>query len=193
MKYIYPSLIAIAVIIIIYLWFREDGKSQIVYSHDEEKIAQHIKEIAKIKDRTIALKNKMTSDSLLNLEREKKHIAQITSLKKQIAAKKSIPTVQTVLNENHDVGELVHFYDSAIVELEHERDSLKEDLAEQHVDFTGLLSACEAELTLRQGMDSIRIKEISDLMKQNKKLRRQNRVLKVLIPVAVIGGVAIGL
>jgi|SRR6187549_2068552 len=185
MRYVYISLLAIAIAVILYLLLKP------VPEYDTTKLKKYEKAYNRTVDSLRALrladKEKLKQDSIKHLEARKKDSIQISSLKKLISIKK-VP-VQPIIDSNVDVRELVTFYDSTIVILETRIDSLNTKIEDNEERFKGMVLNYEADISASKSFIGQQADVIGGISKQNRKLKRQNTALKigvVAIPLAVV-------
>lgn len=130
---------------------------------------------------------KMKQDSVKAKITEIGYIAEITRLKKKIAEKKEIAMPEIKADSN--VRELVVYYDSTISCLEQRIDTLQNEKKTQWVSFNKILAEYDEEIKQNKMFIGQQSETIEVLSKNNKKLKRRSKILTILIPVALVGGV----
>lgn len=186
MRYIIIILIGVILAIGIIHYFRGCNKTEPAIIDIQKADTIYRVKIDSIHALRKADLEKMKQDSVKAKVAETVYITEITRLKKKIAEKKEI--AMPVIESNENVRELVTYYDSTIVVLEQRIDTVQQEKSQQYVSFNKILSEYDEEIKQNKMFIGQQSETIEVLSKNNKKLKRGNRILKVVIPVALVVG-----
>jgi hypothetical protein len=187
MKYVYISLLSIAIAVILYLLFKPTPE------YDTTQLKQYEKAYNRTVDSLRALrvadKEQWKQDSICNSKNETAYQNEIKRLKSQAAAQKQKHEVTKVLIDNPETSKYVVYLDSIIITQDARIDTLNTEKTKQWVSFNKIIESYEAENQANKELNKYFQNTLDDLNKANKKLKRQNTGLKVgivVIPLAVV-------
>lgn len=182
-------LIGVLVLIIGYLIYRDFRPVPTIEPEIEphhEAIQTERAKIDSLSSEVERLEDKMTSDSLKSIEARKAFKMRIQELAVSRASERS--KVQTLIDTIPILKSFVALQDSTIQAYSARVDSLESEKARQWSDFNKLLDV-EREKFQAASEINIHYLEISEhFEKENKRLKRQNRWLKIGTAAGFVGG-----
>jgi len=191
MKYAILAAITVLAIVLIYLLFNNSGTE--LPPVNQSKITELKTNIQKAEASMKSIIVKAKNDSVKHAEVTKAQEKEILKWKR-IAKQAKTPRVDTIIRENPEVGIYVQYLDSIVVSQDAEIASLKTQTSDQWQSFNELIHASDSVGEAHKALN-LELQNSLDLAyKQNKKLKRQNRFLKVsivAIPLVVVGLVVV--
>ena len=177
----------LGVIILILLWPKA-AKSPYI-EQTEQIIAQKTEKIEALTKEYVKIAEKMKSDSLESAKSDSTYETRVKTLRSTVAKLRANPKVVTIIQENPIMDSLVTSYDSAMIQMSAQIFSLQTTLRQLYTNEALLEHNFNERLELEHSKFEDQKKITEQLEKQNRKTRRQNKLLKigiVALPVATI-------
>lgn len=162
------------------------------YSEHENRIKQREQAVSRLQRENAVLQAKIESDSAKHSNDIVASRVQINFQSRLIRDLKAKPEVVQIIQSSPQIDSLIRAYENVIVEYI-VRDSLNlQYIDDLRVDLRAVESNFEERLKL-MGENVADLKSITeDQRKQLRKIRRQNRLVKVVAVVSAVGGLLLG-
>lgn len=185
-------IIAVLALVIGYLIYRDFRPTPTIepeVSKHEDSIAIKRRQIDSLLLKGEQLRLRLESDSIKSIEAQKAFKMRVATLTQKLTEKR--PEIEPLLDSIPKLAEFVLLQDS-IIDVQAVRiDSLEAQKARQWKDFNKLLDV-EQEKFQASSEINLHLTEIAEhYSEENKKLKRQNRILKVSVGVAFVSGILI--
>lgn len=185
-------IIGVLVLIIgylIYRDFRPVPEKPVIVSQSDGKIDSLKGLVASLQAAGDTLRLALEADSIKQAEQALKFKSKISVLTKKLAEKR--PDIQPLLDSIPKLAAFVLLQDS-IIDVQAVRiDSLEAQKARQWRDFNKLLEVQEEKFQASSEIN-LHLEAINDNWRdENKRLKRQNRILKVSVGIAFVSGILI--
>jgi hypothetical protein len=175
------------IIILLILFNRGDPKPELQKQAFETQIAILEAEKTEAKAQADSIISKQQSDTERIKVVLKSKEKQIQALKARVIVKRVF--VQPLIDSLPTLKAFVEVQDSLIQSLEIQSDTLKHALLNQEKHFMGLVVAHQEERRFSERLVTESLARVDQLEKQNRKTKRQNKLLKigvVVLPVAAV-------
>lgn len=182
-------IIAVLVLVIGYLIYRDFRPAPTIdpeISNQEDSIAIKRRQIDSLLLKGEQLRLRLESDSIKSIEAQKAFKMRLAALTQKLAEKR--PEIEPLLDSMPKLAAFVLLQDS-IIDVQAVRiDSLERQKARQWVDFNKLLDV-EQDKFQASSEINLHLTEIAEhYSEENKKLKRQNRWLKIGVGSAFVAG-----
>lgn len=180
------------IVVIGLMWFFQPGPNEPDYSIKDAQIAQRDTLIHKLSREAEKEKQERKAERLAYMDtvrtykdRDKKRVAEIARIKAH-------PVVIRVREEIPIIDSAFHAYDSLLKSKDVQISLAEKRITKLEVDITEVEERFEEQLRL-MGENVADLKSITeDQRKQLRKIRRQNRLVKVVAVVSAVGGLLLG-
>lgn len=173
--------------IIVYLILtRPDPEKPAIIKHETE-IKQDTRKIDSISALQRELRDRLTSDSLKSIVSQRAFKSKIQTLEKNLIEQRA--QAQALIDSVPALNAFVDTQDSIIVVQAERIDSLQTEKSIQWMRFNKLLLASDEKFDLAVEVNS-HYKAINEIrQKENRRLKKANKLLLVAIPTVFMGGV----
>ena len=185
MKYFISALLAIIAGLIIYILLQRN-EVDLGYQND---IALKEAEIINLSRKADTMIQRLRKDSAYYKSREVAYNEQIKSLKKKAYEKRVV--VQKIILSDSSIHDFVVIQDSIIFTQDQRIDTLLSEKETQRRTYNQIFSVQESKYKASREINESLQSAINGRDKENKRLKRQNTILKIGIGTAVIGGAAL--
>ncbi|HYF67612.1 MAG TPA: hypothetical protein VD884_05715 [Ohtaekwangia sp.] len=182
--------IVLAVVVILLLLF--DNGPTIDSSVWKSRISELEDEIKEREQEYDVIAARIKSDSLESIESEKAYDLKVKDLNSTVAKLKANPVVIRVREETPEVDSLIVAQDSTITIKDQRIEILEYQYGKLAANVQGLTINFENRIRLHQEQFAASQAQVQVLEKENKKVKRQAKIAKILIPIVGLAGLILG-
>lgn len=182
MKYVYTAIVIILIGIMIYVFW---PRKEVII--DNSKLKELRTELKRAETKQIEIIVKAKEDSIKHTIINKAKDEEIARLKRSVRKAKT-PHVDTVLIQDPEVGRYAAMLDSIVVSQDYQISELKEQKSEQWASFNQLIAASDSTAQANKELNEF-VNKALEL--ENKRLKGQNRNLKIACVAIPLGIVAL--